>query len=138
WVRLGVSPARVDAASTAVGGELFLVGAQVRRRAGVCKECPVLFERKAVRLEGGEEAEAYFMDRTKVGGKRRIWNGDWRNRFAPKPRESAAGPFVTWAKGRVTGRRRTGDGSSAARGVGRRTSESDGRAPHDLERAHSR
>lgn len=103
-VDLRVYPALVDEGSTAVVGELYLVDAQVRRRADVCKECPVLFERKTVRLEGGEEAEAYFMDRTKVGGKRRIWNGDWRKRFAPKPRESAAGPFVTWAKGRFTGR----------------------------------
>jgi gamma-glutamylcyclotransferase (GGCT)/AIG2-like uncharacterized protein YtfP len=99
-----VYPALVEEGTTEVVGELFLVDARTRMQTDICKQCPVLFERVTVRLAGGETAEAYVMAASKVGGKRKIWNGDWRQRFAPKPRTSAAGPFVTWAKGRFSPR----------------------------------
>lgn len=99
-VDLRVYPVLIDEGDTEVVGELYLVDSKTRMHTDVRKECPILFERLPVRLADGEEADAYFMPARKVGGKRRIWNGDWKNRFAPKPRESAAGPFVGWAKSR--------------------------------------
>lgn len=99
-VDLRVYPALIAEGTTEVVGELYLVDAKTRMHTDVCKQCPILFERAPVRLAGGEEAESYFMDVLKVGGRRRIWNGDWKNRLAPRPRSSAAGPFVGWAKGR--------------------------------------
>ncbi len=98
-VDLRVYPALVEDGDTEVVGEVYLVDKKTRMHMDVRKECPILFERRPVRLADGEEADAYVMSPQKVGGKRRIWNGDWKNRFAPKPRESA-GPFVSWAKGR--------------------------------------
>ncbi|NLE85801.1 MAG: gamma-glutamylcyclotransferase [Myxococcales bacterium] len=98
-VDLRVYPALVEEGDTEVVGELYLVDSKTRMHTDVRKECPILFERRPVCLANGEEADAYLMSPRKVGGKRRIWNGDWKNRFATKPRESAS-PFAAWARSR--------------------------------------
>lgn len=90
-VDLGVYPALIADGSSEVLGELYLVDAKTRMHTDVCKQCPILFERGPVRLAGGEVAEAYFMSADKVRGRCRIWNGDWKNRCAPRPRERRGG-----------------------------------------------
>jgi gamma-glutamylaminecyclotransferase len=102
-VDLVVYPALVAPGRVAIVGELYLVSKKHRFTLDVKKECPVLFHRRTVRLEDGE-AEAYAMRDEQARGKRRIANGDWKNRFAPK----------TYAYGRVSP-------SPLARGARRRT-----------------
>lgn len=91
-VDLRVYPALIAEGSWEVVGELYLVDGKTRMHTDVCKQCPILFERAPVRLVGGEVAEAYFMSVDKVRGRRRIWNGDWKNRLAARPREGRGRP----------------------------------------------
>jgi gamma-glutamylcyclotransferase (GGCT)/AIG2-like uncharacterized protein YtfP len=101
---LQVYPALVKDGTTEVTGELYSVDATTRSRLDVCKECPILFQRARVELVNGDQAEAYFMRLDQVRGRRKVWNGDWRNRFALRPKPGADGPMVRWAKGRFGSR----------------------------------
>jgi gamma-glutamylcyclotransferase (GGCT)/AIG2-like uncharacterized protein YtfP len=83
-VDLVVYPALIGSGRVSVHGELYLVSKRHRFAVDVKKECPVLFHRRTVELEDGTEAETYAMHDEQVRGKRRIANGDWRNRFAPR------------------------------------------------------
>ncbi len=92
-VDLGVYGALLERGNAAVSGELYLIDRKQRFELDVKKECPVLFQRIKVRLEDGTEAEAYAMREEQVRGKRRLSHGDWRQRFAARPRsEYAAAP----------------------------------------------
>ncbi len=99
-VDLGVYPALIEGGAVSVSGELYLIDKKQRFAIDSVKECPVLFQRGVVTLEDGSQAEAYFMKEEQVRGKRRIAHGDWRQRFAPRPRGEAGGPLVSWAKQR--------------------------------------
>jgi gamma-glutamylaminecyclotransferase len=106
-VDLGVYPALLGRGTVAVSGELYLVSRKHRFAIDVKKECPVLFHRIEVRLEDGTLAEAYAMRDEQVRGKRRLWQGDWRQRFAPRPRAEAtqpSSPFLRGSRGRTTSR----------------------------------
>ena len=101
---LGVYGALVEGGDTAVSGEVYLVGDDVLLRIDVARQVPILFQRCAVRLAGGTDAQAYCMSADRVRGRRRLRHGDWRRRLAssvPRPQPSA---FVTWARGRFSGR----------------------------------
>ncbi len=106
-VDLGVYPALLARGTVAVSGELYRVSRKHRFAIDVNKECPVLFHRIEVRLEDGTVAETYAMRDDQVRGKRRLWQGDWRQRFAPRPRAEAtqpSSPFRRGSRGRVTSR----------------------------------
>lgn len=99
---LGVYGALVEGGETAVVGELYLVADAVLVRIDVARQVPLLFQRCAVQLADGSEAQAYCMSSEGVRGKRRLRHGDWRRRFAsnvPRPPPSA---FVAWARGRFS------------------------------------
>jgi gamma-glutamylaminecyclotransferase len=99
-VDLGVFPALIDGGTVSVTGELYVIDKKQRFVIDTVKQCPILFQREVISLEDGTSAEAYVMNEDQVRGKRRIAAGDWRQRFAPKPRAERGGPLVTWAKNR--------------------------------------
>lgn len=96
-VDLGPYPALLENGHVSVVGELYLVDRKRRFVLDVKKECPALFQRIEVRLEDGSTAEAYAMQESQVRGKRRLADGDWKKRFAPKPRSNSVrglmGPY---------------------------------------------
>jgi gamma-glutamylaminecyclotransferase len=93
-VDLGPYPALVEKGRVSVAGEVYLIDKKQRFSLDVKMECPVLFRRIEVRLEDGSRAETYAMRDEQVRGKRRLANGDWRSRFAPRKRsESVPGPM---------------------------------------------
>ena len=91
---LGVYPALIAGGSTSVTGELYLVSRATRYQLDVKSECPVLFQRTLVDLTDGSQAEAYVMREDQVRGRRRVQHGDWRGRFAPKPREPERAAWI--------------------------------------------
>lgn len=99
-VDLGVYPSLLEGGTASVSGELYRADKQVRFALDVKKECPVLFRRSTVELEGGVVAEAYFMREEQVRGKRRLKQGSWKERFAPRPRADVGGPLVNYARKR--------------------------------------
>jgi gamma-glutamylcyclotransferase (GGCT)/AIG2-like uncharacterized protein YtfP len=100
-VDVGPYPALLTGGTLAVEGELYVVDAKQRFATDVKYECPVLFQRIAVTLEDGTTAEAYAMREDQVRGKRRLFYGDWRKRFQPRPRaDSVGGPLVRAARER--------------------------------------
>jgi gamma-glutamylcyclotransferase (GGCT)/AIG2-like uncharacterized protein YtfP len=99
-VDLGVYPALIERGTVAVLGELYLVDKKRRFELDVKWQVPILFQRATIRLEQGEEAEAYVMREDQVRGKRRLAQGDWKGRFAPKARMDKAGPLVRAARAR--------------------------------------
>jgi gamma-glutamylcyclotransferase (GGCT)/AIG2-like uncharacterized protein YtfP len=101
-VDLGVYPALIEGGNVSVAGELYLIDKKQRFAMDTVKECPVLFQRVIVTLEDGGLAEAYVMNEDQVRGKRRIASGDWRQRFAPRPRSERGGALVSWAKNRFS------------------------------------
>src|SRR5262245_50502348 len=60
-VDLGTYPALVRGGDIAVAGELWIVDAPTLARIDVHEQHPVLFKRELVDLEGGGEAQAYFL-----------------------------------------------------------------------------
>lgn len=97
---LGVYPALLERGTIAIVGELYRIDRKQRFAIDVKKEVPILFQRIVVELADGTSAEAYAMKDEQVRGKRRLAGGDWRGRFAPRPRPDTAGPFVRAARAR--------------------------------------
>jgi gamma-glutamylcyclotransferase (GGCT)/AIG2-like uncharacterized protein YtfP len=93
-VDLGLYPALLLEGETSVTGELYLVTRAQRFQLDVKKECPALFQRSVVKLADGSQAEAYVMREEQVRGKRRLKQGDWRGRFAPKPPERTRAAWI--------------------------------------------
>ena len=98
-VDLGPYPALVPGGTLAVEGELYLIDPKQRFAIDVNHEVPVLFQRVTVPLDDGTTAETYVMREDQVRGRRRLFYGDWRKRFAPRPRAEPS-PFVRAAKER--------------------------------------
>jgi gamma-glutamylcyclotransferase (GGCT)/AIG2-like uncharacterized protein YtfP len=96
-VDLGPYPALLENGRVSVAGEVYLVDKKQRFSLDVKMECPVLFQRIEVRLENDSRAETYAMRDDQVRGKRRLAHGDWKRRFAPKPRSESVpglmGPY---------------------------------------------
>jgi gamma-glutamylaminecyclotransferase len=75
---LGAFPAMVTEGSTAIAGELYEVSADLLERLDVFEGCPRLYQREAVALDDGTNAEAYVMPRQRLGRAQRITHGSWR------------------------------------------------------------
>lgn len=101
-VDLDFYPALLVGGSVSVVGELYLVSRQLRFKLDVHHQCPVLFHRVTVQLDDGTEAETYAMDDDKVRGKRRLKNGSWRGRFAPRRSSVPPGPMTEYARKRFS------------------------------------
>lgn len=99
-VDLGQYPAMIGGGELAVEGELYLIDAKQRFAIDVKHEVPVLFQRVVIVLDDGTSAETYVMREDQVRGRRRLFYGDWRKRFTPRPRADHASAFVRAAKGR--------------------------------------
>lgn len=84
-VDLGPYGAMITGGDQVVVGELWEVDRETLRAIDVRKEVPVLFERSRIVTHDGVEAEAYTMPWDRVVGRKRLANGDWKQRFAPKP-----------------------------------------------------
>jgi len=98
-VELTQFPALVPGGRLEVVGELYLVNRETLAAIDVRKEVPRLFARERIELADGQVAETYTMRPDQAPGRRRLRNGDWRQRFGAH-RKAEAGPFVRWAKGR--------------------------------------
>ena len=61
---------------------------------------PGLFQLARVKLEDGTEAETLTLSEDQARGKRRIAQGDYKARFAPRAAAGEVAPFVRWARGR--------------------------------------
>lgn len=97
-VDLGPYPALVEVAPATssvdylVVGELYQVDDAVLARLDVIKEHPALFQRRSLELTDGREAHVYVMHAEQVRGRKRIASGDWKQRFAPRPRAEFTQP----------------------------------------------
>lgn len=91
-VDLGPYPALIGRGSVSVAGELYRIDRKLRFRLDVKREVPALFHRITVTLGDGTQAETYAMKDEQVRGKRRLAHGDWRQRFAPRPRADIPRP----------------------------------------------
>ncbi len=80
-VDLGQFPALILGGDARVEGELYSVSRECLRKLDELKENGRLFHRRAVELEDGRKAQAYFMDEDKLRGRRRLRCSDWRKRF---------------------------------------------------------
>lgn len=92
-VDVGPYPALLARGTASVVGELYRIDRALRFRLDVKREVPVLFHRITVSLIDGTRAETYAMKDEQVRGKRRLAHGDWRKRFAPRPRAGPSRPF---------------------------------------------
>jgi gamma-glutamylcyclotransferase (GGCT)/AIG2-like uncharacterized protein YtfP len=101
-VDLGTYPGLVTGGDISVAGELYSLDAPTLAKIDVHEGHPVLFKRRLVDIEGGGEAQAYFLDPDQVRGKRRIRGGSWRERGAKSAVEGGVRdvPLVRWARDR--------------------------------------
>jgi len=102
-VDLGPYAALLRGGSTAVVGELYSVSLQTRRHLDVERQVPLLFNREKVQLADGSEAETYVLPADKARGRRRIAQGDWKQRFSRPINPNAGGAWVAWSRGRWKG-----------------------------------
>ena len=98
-VELGALGGLIETGDGSVVGELYEVVYDTLAHCDTKRDHPNLFHRKDVRLADDSVAHCYFLHLNQTRGRRRVRDGDWRQRFAPRKRPEA-GPFVTWAKGR--------------------------------------
>jgi gamma-glutamylcyclotransferase (GGCT)/AIG2-like uncharacterized protein YtfP len=92
-VDVGPYPALLSRGTVSIAGELYSIDRKLRFTLDVKRQVPALFQRITVTLGDGSEAETYAMKDQQVGGKRRLAHGDWRQRFAPRPRAAVPRPF---------------------------------------------
>lgn len=97
-IDLGVQPALVAGGRAAVRGEVYALAPALLASIDLFEGHPLRFRRTPIRLDDGRVVEAYLLDADQVRGRRRIRSGDWKARFAPRPREEHA--WSRWAKTR--------------------------------------
>ncbi len=96
-VELERFPALIASGIMHIEGELYLVSRDHLRRLDELKENGRLFVRETIKLDSGQEAEAYLMDEEKLRGRRRLRTNDWRHRFAPQvTKVGRRDPFGGW------------------------------------------
>jgi gamma-glutamylcyclotransferase (GGCT)/AIG2-like uncharacterized protein YtfP len=78
FVDLGGYPALVTGGQTAVRGEIYEVDAATLARLDDLEGHPGYYRRRAMRLEGGREVQAYLLPREGARGCPSIPSGDWR------------------------------------------------------------
>jgi gamma-glutamylcyclotransferase (GGCT)/AIG2-like uncharacterized protein YtfP len=93
-------PALVRAGDMAVAGELYRISREIRLQLDLYQEHPRLFVRETICLEHGDPAESYLMRAEQVRMRRRLPNGDWRARFAPRATGIPESPWRRWARER--------------------------------------
>jgi gamma-glutamylcyclotransferase (GGCT)/AIG2-like uncharacterized protein YtfP len=74
---LGPFPAMSTGGETAVLGEVYAVDEATLARLDRLEGHPSFYQRTQIRLEGGQEVEAYLMDRARMRGRVLISSGDW-------------------------------------------------------------
>lgn len=99
-VDLDFYPVLLAFGTASVLGEVYAVTRHTRFLIDVHHQCPALFRRVTVKLADGTEAETYAMDEDKVRGKRRLKEGSWRGRFAPRRSSVPPGPMAEYARKR--------------------------------------
>ncbi|WP_437745183.1 gamma-glutamylcyclotransferase family protein [Sorangium sp. So ce302] len=77
---LGAYPALVRGGSVAVLGELYEPDPEALPSLDLYEDCPDLFNREPIELDGGALCEAYLMPAGQALGSPRIASGDWRTR----------------------------------------------------------
>jgi gamma-glutamylaminecyclotransferase len=75
---LGPFPAMSTGGETAVLGEIYAVDDATLARLDHLEGHPSFYQRTQIRPEGGQEVQAYLMDRTRMRGRVPIASGDWR------------------------------------------------------------
>jgi len=96
-VDLGPYPALLEHGTTSVDGELYEVDDATLARIDAFEGHPALYERVAVRLVGGEAAQAYVLRDTRLAqGRPVVAGGDWRR----APRSGRAPPPAPRTDGR--------------------------------------
>ena len=77
-VSLGAFPALVAGGETAVRGEVYEVDVATLAALDRLEEHPDFYQRRRIRLEGGEEVVVYVLPRELARGYPAILSGDWR------------------------------------------------------------
>jgi len=76
-VSLGAFPAMLEGGTTAVVGEVYEVDEMTLVALDRLESHPRFYERKAIRLEDGEEVESYILPAEKAVGRPMGRGGDW-------------------------------------------------------------
>lgn len=76
-VNLGAFPGLVAGGETAVVGEVYLVDRHTLARLDQLEGHPDFFQRGPLRLETGEEVQAYLLPAQQAEGRPAIPSGDW-------------------------------------------------------------
>lgn len=74
---VGDYPAMVRQGTGRVVGEVYTVDEDHLRRLDAFEDCPELYERQSIILEGGRSAEAYLMAPGAVAGCECVASGSW-------------------------------------------------------------
>jgi len=90
----------LEGGSTAVQGEIYSGDASQLARVHSFQQVPHRFYQGMVDLEGGMCAITHFMKMEQVRGRRRLPNGSWRDRFAPRSVPHRNRVFAQWARQR--------------------------------------
>ncbi len=99
-VDIDVFAVLLEGGTTAVYGELYRVEpAQLARIHGF-QQVPHRFYEGAVTLENAVTAVTHYMRMEQVRGRRRLANGNWRERFAPRSVPHRERVFAQWARQR--------------------------------------
>ena len=77
---LGPYPALVEGGDQAIAGEVYEVDDAGLAALDAFEECPQLYRRVRIRLEGGSEVESYVQTAEQAAARPRIVSGDWRLR----------------------------------------------------------
>ena len=83
-----------------VAGEVYELERKVFLEVMKQARHPGLFQLMRIKLEDGTEVETLALTEDQARGKRRIANGDYRARFAPRGAAVEVAPFVRWARTR--------------------------------------
>jgi gamma-glutamylcyclotransferase (GGCT)/AIG2-like uncharacterized protein YtfP len=97
-VELNALAGMIEGGEGHVSGELYEVEYDTLAACDKKRDHPNLYHRAEIDLEDGSRAHTYVMHANQVRGKRRVKDGDWRERF--KGERPTAGAFVNWSKSR--------------------------------------
>ena len=76
-VSLGAFPAMIPGGTTAVVGEVYEVDPVTLAALGRLEGHPRFYQRRTIRLEGGDEVSTYLLSPEQAQGTTRIPSGDW-------------------------------------------------------------
>ena len=99
-VDIDVFAVMLEGGTTAIHGELYCLDANQLARVHAFQQVPHRFYEGSVTLEDGTSAITHYMRMEQVRGRRRLSNGNWRERFAPRAVPHRDRVFAQWAKQR--------------------------------------